>query len=289
MTRRLVILYDRLRWEEKALLNAARAAGLEAKMVDAKSRHLTVTNGLPGETLTEFNGVVLQRCISHFRGLYYTAVLESKGVRVINDFYSSLVSGNKILTSLRLVERGVPTPKTYLAFSEDSLLSLADELGYPLVLKPIVGSWGRMVAKISSRDQVLLVVEMRKLIPDPLQHIYYIQEYVERPPRDIRAIVVGGEIVAAIYRYQPPGEWRTNVAIGGRAEKAMLDKESKEVILKAAEAVGGDVLGVDAMESKDGLLVHEVNGTVEFRGASQVSGVDVAARIIDYVKRRMAR
>ena len=106
---------------------------------------------------------------------------------------------------------------------------------------------------------------------------------VKRPARDLRCIVVGDEIVGAIYRYSAQNEWRTNVARGGKAEAAPITNELEDIALRAARAVGGGVLGVDLMEDeKRGLLVHEVNNTVEFRGASNVCQADIAGAIIDY-------
>ncbi len=281
MVTRLAIVYDRLRWEEKKLYTSAKDAGVEVTLVDAKTNGLTLFDDV-GRWKDE--DVVLQRCISHYRGLYYTAILESMGIPVVNSFETSLVSGNKLLTTLKLAKAGVPTPRTYAAFSDEAALNIMESIGYPVVVKPIVGSWGRLIARIDDRDDASLLIEARRLSSDPLQHIYYLQEYVDRPPRDIRAIVVGEDVVAAIYRYQPPGDWRTNVARGGRVEAAILTGEQREMILKAAGAVGGGVLGVDAMEAREGLLVHEVNNTVEFKGASQATGLDIASRIVDYAK-----
>ncbi len=282
------ILTDRLRWEEKALYAAALNAGLKASIVDVKSNSIDISDEstLPAEVREA--DVVLQRCLSHYRGLYYTAILERFNRRVINSFTTSLITGNKLLTSLELVKNGVPTPKTYVSFSDESALEFMERHGYPIVVKPVVGSWGRMVTKVDDRDDANALVEFRRLISDPTYQVYYLQEYVRRPPRDLRAVVVGDEIVAAEYRYQPPGDWRTNIARGGRAEPAYLGDGEREIVLKAAEAVGGGVLGVDAMETDEGLLVHEVNGGVEFHGVSLATGVDVAAKIIEYA-RRVAR
>ncbi len=113
--------------------------------------------------------------------------------------------------------------------------------------------------------------------------MYYMQEYVKRPPRDIRAIVAGDSIVACVHRIAPPGEWRTNVARGAISKAFKPGAELRETILKAAEAVGGGVLGVDAMEPESGYLVHEVNNTVEFRGAQSAVDTDIAAQLIKYV------
>lgn len=277
------LLYDRLRLEERAIYEEAKRQGIEASLADAKSIPLSVVGEefLPGE---KFKEVILQRTLSHFRGLYYTTVLESYGYKVVNSFRTAQICGNKLLTSLELRKKGIPTPKTVVAFSMDSALRVMDRMGYPVVIKPVTGSWGRMVARIRDRNEAEAVLEAKEFIPDPLQQIYYIQEFVSRPPRDIRAIVVGDRLVATVYRYQPGDDWRTNVARGGTVEALKPDKEMEELFLKAAEAVGGGILGIDAMESKEGILIHEINNNVEFRGAMSVVGRKIPLEIINYLR-----
>jgi [lysine-biosynthesis-protein LysW]--L-2-aminoadipate ligase len=188
-----------------------------------------------------------------------------------------------------LARAGVPTPKTYVALSSDSVDQTADTLGYPLVMKPFVGSWGRMVS--IARDAQILdtIVELRESIPNPMEHMYYLQEFIERPPRDIRAIVAGEEIIATVYRNAPANEWRTNVARGATTTSFKPDRELTEIIHKAAQAVGGGILGVDLMESKAGYVVHEVNNTVEFKGAQAASKTKIAKKMIDFVIRSAKR
>ena len=150
-------------------------------------------------------------------------------------------------------------------------------------MKPIIGSWGRGVFPIRDEEVANMIIEMRKENDNPLSRIYYVQEMIKRPPRDLRCIVVGDKIVAAIYRYSVENEWRTNVSRGGKAELAPITNELEDIALRAAKSVGGGILGVDLMEDeKRGLLVHEVNNTVEFRGASNVSESDIAGAMIDY-------
>ncbi|MEM0053604.1 MAG: lysine biosynthesis protein LysX [Nitrososphaeria archaeon] len=283
----LSILYDRLRWEEKAIAEEAKKMGFNVSLVDAKS-HPLILVGEDGLTNSKFGDVVLERCMSHIRGLYYAAILEKEKI-VINSYKVLSLTTNKLLTTLTLDKANVPTPKTAVAFSLESALELADKMGYPLVIKPIIGSWGRMVACIRDRREAEAIFETREMIHEPLQQIYYLQEYVKRPPRDIRAIVVGDEIITSIYRYQPEDDWRTNVARGGAAVLAKLEPEQEEIIIKAAKAVGEGILGVDAMESERGLLVHEINGCVEFKGASSVSTVNIPRRIVDYAVEKVRR
>ena len=277
------LLYDRLRWEERAIYEEAKRQGVEASLADAKSIPLSVVGEefLPDD---RFKEVILQRTLSHFRGLYYTSVLESYGYKVVNSFRTAQICGNKLLTSLELKKNGIPTPKTVVAFSMDSALRVMDQMGYPVVIKPVTGSWGRMVARVRDRNEAEAILETKEFIPDPLQQIYYIQEFVSRPPRDIRAIVIGDKLVATVYRYQPGDDWRTNVSRGGTVEAFKPDKEMEELFLKAAEAVGGGILGIDAMESKEGILIHEINNNVEFRGAMSVVGRRIPLEIINYLK-----
>ena len=274
------VVYDKVRFEEKALYDTAKKKGLRAQIIDAKK--ITINNASKRKTL-QFGDVVLQRCISHFRGLYLTACLEFMGFMVINKFKVGETCGNKLITSLTLAKSDVPTPKTHFAFSAESAIEVINTTGFPVVLKPIIGSWGRGVFPIRDEEVANMIIEMRKENDNPLSRIYYVQEMIKRPPRDLRCIVVGDKIVAAIYRYSVENEWRTNVSRGGKAELAPITNELEDIALRAAKSVGGGILGVDLMEDeKRGLLVHEVNNTVEFRGASNVSESDIAGAMIDY-------
>ena len=276
----LCVLYDKLRFEEKSIYDKALKKGIKVQMTDAKN--ITVTTDSKRKELS-LGDVILQRSISHFRGLYLTSCLEFLGFPVINKFKVGETCGNKLLTSLTLAKHKVPTPKTHFAFSASAAMEAIGGTGFPVVLKPIIGSWGRGVFPLRDDEVANMIFEMREEDDNPLGRIYYIQEMIQRPPRDIRCIVVGDNIVAAVYRYSAQNEWRTNVARGGKAENAPITKELEEIALRAASAVGGGVLGVDLMEDEHrGLLVHEINNTVEFRGASNVSSVDIASAIIDY-------
>ncbi|RLF11878.1 MAG: lysine biosynthesis protein LysX [Thermoprotei archaeon] len=279
------MLYDRLRWEEKELVKAARSRGLELRAVDVKSLQLS-----PSPELASFMGpLVLQRCMSHYRGLYLSAILEACGVRVVNSFKATHLCGDKLLTSLALYRAGLPTPRFVVAFTAESALKAMEALGMPVVLKPLVGSHGRLVSMVSDLDLAKTLLEHEEAMGNGLHRVHYVQEFVDKPSRDIRVVIVGGRAVASIYRYAPKGEWRTNVAVGGRAEPCRLSGEAEELALKASEALGAEVVGVDLMEAREGLLVNEVNPTVEFKGASQATGVDVAGAIIDYLKEAAKR
>ncbi len=275
----LTLLYDRIRWDEKELLKSAKSKGIDVKEVDVKHIIFNLNESRTGEA---YGDVVLQRCISHSRGTYASACLEGKGLMVVNKASVSEICGNKLWSTLMLIRAGVPTPKTLITFTPESALQAAEEIGYPVVLKPLVGSWGRMVVALRDREEAQAVIELRSQMNGALNQIFYVQEKVKRPPRDIRCIVVGERLVAAVYRVAAAGEWRTNVARGGSTEPCPFSKELEEIALKAAGAVGGGVLGVDMMEGPDGLLVHEVNSTVEFRGAQSATNTRIADEIVEY-------
>lgn len=238
----------------------------------------------------EFGDVVLQRCISHYRSSLLTQSLEGAGLKVINNLAVAETCSNKLATSIALARAGVPTPRTLLALTSEGAEQAAEELGYPLVLKPFTGSWGRMVTVVRDRATLQSLIEFKEELANPQeQHSYYLQEYVRRPPRDIRAVVAGDNIIACVHRIAPPGEWRTNVARGAVSEAFKPDGELEETILNAAKAVGGGILGVDAMEPESGYLVHEVNNTVEFKGAQSAADVNIPAQLIKYVVKFMRR
>ncbi|MGI0019822.1 MAG: lysine biosynthesis protein LysX [Nitrososphaera sp.] len=277
---KVCIIYDKVRFEEKALYDKAAEKGLQAQLVDAKTVTVS-TDSRPGDLA--LGDVVMQRSVSHYRGLYLTSCLEFLDYPVINRFQVAETCGNKLVTSLVLAKNNIPTPRTQFAFSAEQAMDLIQKTGLPLVLKPIVGSWGRGVFPLRDEETASMIIEMREENDSPLSRIYYVQEMIDRPPRDIRCIVVGDRVVTAIYRYSAESEWRTNVARGGKAELAPITKELEDMALKAAKAVGGGILGVDLMEDKArGLVVHEVNNTVEFRGAATVSTTDIPGAMIDY-------
>ena len=284
---KLSITFDRLRLEEKELKSEAEKAGCTTELIDVRKLAFNVTGK---RVWNGFGDVVLQRCISYYRSAFLTRILENFGLNVINTTKVSEACGNKLVTSMLLAKAGVPTPKTYVALSSESVFETAKKVGYPVVVKPFTGSWGRMV-DIAKEPQTLgTIVEYRESMQNPVEHMYYLQEYVKRPPRDIRLIVAGDEVIASVYRNAPTGEWRTNVARGGTTTAFKLNKAIEEVTLRAARAVGGGILGVDAMETEDGrYTVHEVNNTVEFKGAQASNEHRIARKIVEYVMKEAKR
>ncbi|MDW0227408.1 MAG: lysine biosynthesis protein LysX [Nitrososphaeraceae archaeon] len=277
----ICIIYDKLRFEEKKIYSQVKEKGLDAILVDGKL--LTFDTESSKQNLS-FGDIILQRVISHNRALHLTYCLQQIGFSFVNTFNVSEICGNKLITSMVLKKNSVPTPKTTFAFSTESARECMKNLGYPLVVKPIMGSWGRGVYQIKDQSMAEMLLDSRQDNDNSFSRIYYFQELVDRPSRDIRCIVIGDQIVASVYRYSSENEWRTNVAVGGRTEEAPMTAELQEIVLKASSAVGGGILGVDLMEDKQrGYLVHELNNTVEFRGASTVCKSDIAGAITDYL------
>lgn len=226
--------------------------------------------------------VVLERCINHSRALYALKVLNDWGIKTVNTYQVADTCGNKFLTTQALIKNGVPTPRTMLAFTPESALQAIEALGYPVVLKPAIGSWGRLLSKINDRDAAEAVLEHKETLGSYHHSIFYIQEYVNKPHRDIRSFVVGDETICAIYRYAD--HWITNTARGGRAENCPMTPEIHRLSVKAAQAVGGGVLAIDLLETPEGrLLVNEVNYTMEFRNSIDITGTDIPGRIVDYL------
>ena len=282
MNPEVTVLYDTIRWEEKALLEAAKKNDINLEMVNCKKLALDLEK-IPNK---EDFGVVIQRCVSYYRNLHSTAALEGLGVDVINCLNTGVFAGNKLFTHMLLKKAGVPTPDATVAFSKESAIEALDEQGYPKVIKPTVGSWGRLISKLNDKDSAEGIIESRENMY-PIYQIHYLEEFVRRPPRDIRAIMVGDKIVAAIYRTSGNGNWKTNMALGGVAEPCKVSSEMEEMCIKAKNAVQGDIVGVDLMESEEkGLVVHEVNNTTEYKNTVRVCNVDIPLLILNYAKNK---
>jgi [lysine-biosynthesis-protein LysW]--L-2-aminoadipate ligase len=275
----LTILYDNIRWEEKALYLAAKKRGIEVNNTNCKDLFIDLNEN---NSSVYKNKIIIQRCVSYFKSLHSTAALDGLGAHIINSLRTAILCGNKLFSHMELQKAGLKTPKAISAFSDVSAMAALDRLGYPAVIKPTVGSWGRLIALLRDKDAAKAIIEDREHM-FPLYHVYYFEEFVKRPPRDIRAIVVGDRVVAAIYRYSTQDEWKTNMALGGHAEICPVTIELEDICIKATNAMGGQIVGVDLMESKEhGLIVHEVNNTTEFRNTVRVTGIDIPGLIVDY-------
>ncbi|MCI4433011.1 MAG: lysine biosynthesis protein LysX [Nitrosopumilus sp.] len=276
---KICVVFDRLRVEEKMLEKEASNLGHEAIMLDAKTVQINTDSK---KRDFDFGDVVLERCVSYFRGLHFTAGLEFMDVPVLNKFQVANQCGNKMFMTLLLEKYNVPTPKTYFSFSSESALENIEKVGYPLVIKPVIGSWGRGVMQLKDKDTADAVFEIRDITDSPHDRIFYLQELITRPPRDIRVITIGDEPIAAMYR-KSSGGFKTNIALGADPELCEITKEIEDISTKASKAMGGGILGIDIMEDQNrGLVVHEVNNTVEFKGLSRVAQRNIPKEMIQF-------
>jgi len=269
-------LHSIIRRDEKLLLEEfSKRLSVEIISLDDRKINFNLDNG-------NFDvDCIVERCINHSRALHAIRLFEGYGITCFNKGEVARVCGDKLLTSVRLKKNKVPQPEVRVAFTENSALEAIEEMGYPVVLKPAVGSWGRLLSKINDRDAAETVLEHKTVLGSYHHSIFYMQKYVEKKNRDIRSFVVGNECIAAIYRTSD--HWITNTARGGIASKCEVTNEIAEISLKAAEAVGGGIVAVDLFESEDGLLVNEVNYTMEFKNSITTTGVNIPAKIVDYI------
>ena len=276
---KVCIVFDRLRAEEKMLQKEASELGHDAVMLDAK---ITQINTDSKKEDYDLGDVVLERCVSYFRGLHFTASLEFMDIPVLNKFEVANICGNKMFMTLLLKKNNIPTPKTYFSFSSQSAAENLEKVGFPLVIKPVIGSWGRGVMPITDKDTMEAVFEIRDITDSPHDRIYYLQELIKRPPRDIRVITVGDEPIAAMYR-KSSGGFKTNIALGADPEICEITKEMEDMAVKASKAMGGGILGIDMMEDNEkGLVIHEVNNTVEFKGLAKVAQRNIPKEMVEY-------
>jgi [lysine-biosynthesis-protein LysW]---L-2-aminoadipate ligase len=271
------VLCSRIRAEEKLLFEAFARRGLEIDRIDDRE----LVFDLRAEPVRY--DVVLERCLHHSRALYALRILNQWGIPTVNSYQVALTCGDKINTTTALVAAGVPSPRTLIAFTPESAIQAIETIGYPVVLKPAVGSWGRLLAKISDREAAEALLEHKDTLGSYQHAIFYIQEYVNKPSRDIRSFVVGDETIGAIYRES--SHWITNTARGGQARNCPVTPEIDRLSRAAGRAVGGGVVAVDLLEHPDGLVVSEVNYTMEFRNSIDTTGVDIPGRIVDFVLR----
>jgi [lysine-biosynthesis-protein LysW]---L-2-aminoadipate ligase len=280
---RVGILYSRVRAEEKLLFEEFDRRGVVLDLVDDNSLVFDITAAAHARHFQGFD-VVVERCISHGRALYSLRILNDQGIQTVNSAQVADTCGNKLQTTSALTAAGVPQPRCLVAYTPESALNAIEQLGYPVVLKPAVGSWGRLLSKINDREAAEAILEHKEVLGSYHHSIFYIQEYIRKPLRDVRAFVVGGETIAAIYRNSE--HWITNTARGGKASNCPVTPELNAICVRAANAVGGGMVAIDVFEDPDrGLLINEVNYTMEFRNSIAPTGVDIPARMVDFCLR----
>lgn len=271
------IICSLVRPEEKMLIEAFARHNVPCDVVDDRG----IRFDLHELDAWKKYDVVVERCVSQSRATYILRALNLAGVKTVNTHDVVENCGDKFITSQLLVQHGVPTPRTKLAFTPESALQAIEEMGYPCVLKPVVGSWGRMVTRINDHHAAEGMLELRDVLGNYQQHIYYIQEYIHKPSRDIRAFVVDGRTIAAIYRTSE--HWITNTARGGKATNCPVTPELDAICTTAARAVGNGAVAVDVLEDEQrGFLINEINHTMEFRNSVAPTGVDIPAEIVAF-------
>ncbi len=270
------LLHSLIRKDEKYLLDEFKAVkGVEVVMID--DREITFNLGKD-----KFNlDVVVERCINHSRALHGLRLFEAAGIKCVNTYNVATVCGDKLLTSTALAEHGVAQPEIRVAFTEESALKAIEEMGYPVVLKPAVGSWGRLLSKVNDRDAAEAILEHKTVLGSYHHSIFYIQKYVEKKGKDIRSFVIGDKCIAAIYRNSP--HWITNTARGGVATNCVVTDELNDISVRAAKAVGGGIVAIDVFESEEGLMINEVNYTMEYKNSITTTGVNIPAKMVEYV------
>ena len=276
---RIAILASRVRVEEKLLVEALQRRGVDYEIID--DGQLLFNLAKPDERWRTFDAV-LSRSVSQSRGLAVSYVLEHWGIPMYNSAQVTATCNDKLLTTLALLRAGVPTPATLLAFEQQTAIEGIETLGYPAVLKPVTGSWGRLLARVNDRDAAEAILEHQETLGGYQHHIHYIQEYIAKPQRDIRAFVVGDRTICAIYRTS--AHWVTNTARGAVTSNCPVTPELNDLCVRAAQAVGGGILAIDLFEDEQrGYLVNEINATMEFRNSIAPTGVDIPQEIFDFI------
>jgi [lysine-biosynthesis-protein LysW]--L-2-aminoadipate ligase len=170
-----------------------------------------------------------------------------------------------------------------VTYSVESALEACEHLGYPAVLKPVTGSWGRLIAKVNGPDQARAIISQKSEHGSFHHEIYYVQEFIEKPGRDIRAYVIGGNLIAASYRTSE--HWITNAARGAVSMPCPVTPEIEDLALRSCEVVGARLAGVDLIETDEGLKVIEINTGGEFKGLMTTTDHDIAGEIVEEAAR----
>lgn len=268
---RIRMVVTLVRPEEKSLLSALAAEGFEVEMVNERTLWAQVGTESAGACLDR--SPVLLRGLSHHRSLFWSEWLDAEGVEVVNRPEVIRICGHKALTSLALHRAGIPQPGLVMATDREEIMRRAGELNFPLVIKSPVGSWGRLMGRVEDPWALEALLEHKEAL-GPEQQPFYLQEWVEKPSRDLRVFMAFGQALAGIERHSE--HWITNTARGGRVRCRELDADLVSLCRRSAQAVGGGLLAVDVLEDPQrGYLVGEINHTMEFRNSSAPTGVDI--------------
>jgi [lysine-biosynthesis-protein LysW]---L-2-aminoadipate ligase len=277
MSKKLGILYTQLREDEKALVTAARKIGVEPVLINTDELIFDLQEGSVIAPVAV--DVVIERTLDHFVALYSLTMLEKAGVKTVNSADVARTCGDKLLTTIAFNEHNVPTPRTQISFSSLAAFQSLEELNYPVMIKPLTGDKGSLVARLNDYDAAKAVIEHKMSLGQYDQTIFYLQEFLQnRPGRDIRAFVIGQKVVKAVYLISNKATSTNSPNM--TAVNCKITPEIEEVALAAAQAVGGGVLGVDIIEDGDSLKAIEVDYTIELSRLGIAN--ELAPQIIQY-------
>jgi [lysine-biosynthesis-protein LysW]--L-2-aminoadipate ligase len=278
---KLGLLYSRIRTDEKLLLEELRERGHDVVKIDVRDQQF----GLSGSSVdAEELDIVVDRCVATSRSMYVTEFFESYGVPIVNPPDVASTCSDKVKTSLALEEAGIPTPDTRVAFTREAALEAIEDFGYPVVLKPVVGSWGRLMARIEDEHAAEAILEHKETLGHYEHKIFYIQEFVDKPGRDLRVLALDGKPVAGMVR--SADHWITNAHRGAETEVLEITPEIEALVKRASDAVGGGLLGVDLMETEDGYTIHEINHTVEYKALADAVETDIVGEVVDWLEEK---
>ncbi len=283
-----VALVSGFGWHVADLQRAAGDLDIQLRAVPFPQVSTQVGGGRPrieaeGVELTEADGVLvrmmppgsLEQVVFRMDALHRVA---AAGVPVWNPPRAVEAAVDKYLTLALLDQAGIAVPRTWTGQTANEAITAFDDLGGDVVVKPLFGSEGRGLVRVSDRE-----IAWRTLHTlERLGAVLYLQQLIRHPGHDLRVFVLRGRVLGAMRRFAPSGEWRTNVSLGGRAERAEIDDEAGRLAVSAASAIGAEIAGVDLIEDlgRARLTVLEVNAVPGWRALSRVTGIDVAKAIL---------
>lgn len=277
---KLEIIVDVVRFEEKFIINSLRENGLEVLITNLRTDPLSWT-------VEEDIAISLIRPISMYRAVYSASIRESMGIQTINNSSSIMISGDKILSLSKFKTLNIPFPQTYVAFTSSAVLKAGEKIGFPLVDKPPIGSWGRLVTLVKDLHVLKSIIEHREMLPSQTTKTHIIQKYIKDSRKDVRVLTLPNQIIGAVIRRPGNGEWRCNVALGGRTEVYKVDSELEELTYKVVETIGGEFIAIDLFQEDGTYLVNEVNGVPEFKGFMTATKINVPEILARYIKEKI--
>ena len=279
----IVLAYDYIREEEKRIVRMAKNVGIKLVLCNLLESPLDYSNRWDADA-------AIIRPVSMFNAVYAAPYFEAMHMLTVNPSYTILYAGDKILTYSLLKSANIPIPHTILSLGDDALYAAAEQLGFPLVDKPPIGSWGRLVSLVENRHQLTTIAEHRAMLPSKQFRAHILQEYITTANADIRCLMIGDELLGCVKRVARRGEWRSNVALGARVEPYKPDSELIELVHKTLTAFKGIFISIDVFEhEKNGYLVNEVNGVPEFKGFIRATGIRVEEVLINKILELLRR